>query len=178
MDKLSKGTLKPFYSRHKYTDELSDKCYLIDKNLEKQVVSMFKNFCSMDNTEMQDYIREQPNNNKSYNMVEIMTDYTQKFMDHLHFPIAYDTFLRTIEALLEFIQGPNVENQEILIERDFVDVGNNILKLDYRDTDEFKVEEGKLGNLTFSLFIKGSLCQSTDYDVHTPIHEGSIHQPF
>jgi hypothetical protein len=140
MEKLKKGILKPFYSRHKYTDEMSEVCYFIDKNLEKQVVSLFKNFCSMDNTDMQNYIREQDTNSKSYNMVEIITDYSHTFLDHLHYPVAYDTFQRTLETLLEMIQGPNRENQEIIIQRDFVSVGDAILKLDYRDSTEVLVQ--------------------------------------
>jgi len=134
-DKLSKDTLIHFYAKHKYTDELSDTCYLVDKNLEKQVVSLFKNLCSMANSELQNFVRDQSTNSKSYNMVVVFSDYIASFLNHLHFPVAYDTFQRTLECLLEMIQGPNFANQNILIQRDFVEVANAILKIDYHSTE-------------------------------------------
>lgn len=96
MDKLNRNTLKAFYSRHNYTDELSETCYLIDKNLEKQVVTLLKNFCLQDNTEMQDYLREQTYNAKSYNMIVTTTDYASEFLTHLRYPVALDTFVKTL----------------------------------------------------------------------------------
>ena len=133
MDKLQNGTLKDFYSRHRYTDELSDSCYLVDKNLEKQVVSLFRNFCLHDNKEMQNYLREQVNNTKNYNMTVSITNYASKFLGHLQFPVAFDTFNRTLEWVLELIQGPNIVNQEIVIQQGFIQVANEILKMEYNE---------------------------------------------
>jgi hypothetical protein len=137
IDKLSKGTLKHHYNRQKYTDELSDKCYMIDKNLEKQVVSLFMNFCLQGNFEMQEYIREQTNNTKSYNLVIAITSYANRFLSHLEYPVAYDTFHRTIECLLELIQGPNDKNQEIVIQHKFLELTNKVLEMDYKENQVF-----------------------------------------
>lgn len=146
IDKLTKGTLRHFYSRQKYTDELSQTCYLVDKNLEKQVVSLLKNFCLQDNREMQNYIREQTNNTKSFNMIVAISDYASEFLTHLQYPVAFDTFQRTLEALLEFIQGPNMMNQEILIQHNFIEVSNAILKLEYKDDEELIMQHRKFYN--------------------------------
>lgn len=73
---------------------------------------------------------------KSYNLVVLIADYACEFKDHLHYPVAYDTFITCIDALIEFIQGPNYSNQEILVQRRVVDLCNNILKLEYRETNQ------------------------------------------
>lgn len=90
-------------------------------------------------------MRFQYNNAKSYNMVNLMVDYCAEFLTHLNFPVAYDTFQVTLDALFEFIQGPNDKNQEILIDRNFIDISNAILKLEYID-GEFEVKSNS-GNI-------------------------------
>ncbi|CAI2387002.1 unnamed protein product [Moneuplotes crassus] len=135
-DKLERGTLRAYYSRQKYTDELASSCYLVDKNLEKQVVSLMANFCAHDNKEMQNYMRDQSNNTKNYNMIQMITDYSGKFLSHLQYPVAYDTFQKTLDCLMEFNRGPNKINQEIIVERGFISVANEILKMDYNVEEE------------------------------------------
>ena len=132
-EKLKKNILRPFYSRQMYTNELAETCYVVDMNLEKQVVTLLKNFCLQGNTEMQDYLRDQTFSAKSYNMVETVTDYAAEFLTHLQYPVAFDTFRRTLAALNDFIQGPNMANQEIVIQRNFIELSNAILRLGYRD---------------------------------------------
>ena len=138
MNKLNRNTLKDFYSRHEYTDDLSKTCYLIDKNLEKQVVTLLKNFCLQGNREMQDYLREQKYNSKSYNMVLTTTDYASEFLTHLQYPVALDTFVETLSALHELIQGPDNSNQEILIQHNFIEDANEILQLNYTEDEKMK----------------------------------------
>ena len=135
MEKLQKGSLKFYYSQQKYTDELSRTCYLVDKNLEKQVLTLLRLFCANDNREMQNYLRDQTNSTKSYNMVTLVTNYASEFITHLHYPVAFDTFKSAIDALLEFVQGPNRTNQDILIQHHFVDLANAILNLDYNQQE-------------------------------------------
>ena len=116
-DKLSSGVLKDFYMQKQFTDELSQNCYTIDINLEKQIVTLLKLFCLKDNTEMQNYLRYQNKSVKSYNLVALICDYTYEFKTYLQYPVAFDIFIAWMDALLEFIQGPNVSNQEILIQK-------------------------------------------------------------
>ena len=135
-DKLAIGILKDFYKDKKFKDELSHKWYLVDKNLEKQIVSLMKRFCSHDNREMQDYIRFQENSGESYDLVTLIANYAWEFKHHLQFTVAYDTFIACMDALFEFVQGPNFENQEILIQSKFAELSNQILMLEYRDTEQ------------------------------------------
>ena len=144
MKKLRKGTLRDYYGKHKYTDELANSWYFIDKNLEKQVVSLMKNFWAHENKEMQDYMREQVNNTKNYNMVQIITEYSGKFLTHLQYPVAYDTFQKTLDWLMEFNKGPNEINQEIIIQKDFISVANEVLKIDYRADEKVQENTSKL----------------------------------
>ena len=143
MDKLSKGVLKHDYSRHQHTDELSMVCYFVNKNMEKQVVSLLKNLCLHNNKEIQNFMRMQTTNTKSYNIIEIVTNYCGKFLNHLQYPVAYDTFLRILECLLEFNYGPNIINQDIVIQKGFIQIANEILKMDYKDDQEVKEEGGR-----------------------------------
>ena len=133
-NKLTSGVLKDYYSQIYQTDEISQTCYIIDKNLEKQIIKLLKLLCTHDNTDMQNYIRFQDKSIKSYNLVILLTDYAYEFKSHLQYLAAYDTFISWMDALLEFIQGPNFNNQEILIQRKVADLCNNILKLEYKDT--------------------------------------------
>ena len=135
MEKLQKDSLRSYYSQQKYTDELSRTCYLVDKNLEKQVLTLLRLFCSNDNREMQDYLREQTNSTVSYNMVTLVTNYSSKFITHLNYPVAFDTFKSALDALLEFVQGPNRINQDILMQHHFVDLANAILNLEYNQEE-------------------------------------------
>ena len=134
-DKLSNDVLDDFYRNKLSKDELSQKWYLIDKNLEKQVVSMLKLLCSEDNKDMQNYIRNQENSAKSYNFVSLIADYIWEFQYYLQYPVAYDTFIACVDALFEFVQGPNFENQDILIHRNFVELWNKVLMLEYKETN-------------------------------------------
>lgn len=144
LDKLEKGILIEEYMGKKYTDEISSKSYFIDKNLEKQIVSMTSLLCCKTNYEMQEYMRNQSKNSKSYNMVKLMVDYARTFLTHLNFPIAFDTFQFTLYALLEFITGKNRKNQEILNQENFILIANKILDLDYHHDENS--EEAKMQN--------------------------------
>ena len=63
--------------------------------------------------------------------------------NYLYYPVAFDTFIAWIDALFEFVQGPNFENQEILIQRNFVDLSNSILMLEYIETNAIHSLDGK-----------------------------------
>lgn len=90
--KISKGTLKQFFAKQKYTDELSPKSYYVDKNLEKQIIDFCRLLCKNGNTFMQDYMKKQFNNSRSFNLVLLINDFTKEFLTHLHYPVAFDTF--------------------------------------------------------------------------------------
>ena len=134
-NKLSSGVLKDFYGIKQFTDELSHNWYLMDKNLEKQIITMIKYLCSNDNREMQNYFRFQDKSVKSYNLVALISDYILEFKTYLQYPVSFDTFIAWMDVLLEFIQGPNINNQEILIQRNFIELSNLILMMDYNENN-------------------------------------------
>lgn len=133
IEKLNQGSLHEYYSAINYTDEISKVSYTIDKNLEKQLVTLLRNLCTNGNREMQNYLRNQVNSQKSYNLVNLCTTYAGELCDHLQYPVAYDNFQTVLSALLEFIEGPNVKNQNILINLNFVGMAKKILDLDYHE---------------------------------------------
>jgi hypothetical protein len=139
--KLSKGSLRELYKSKNYTDELSNACYLVDKNLEKQIVRMLRMLCFNSNAEMQNYMREQTNSTISYNMVSSLTQYAFEFLDHLQYPVAFDIFQNILDTLEEFVQGPNPENQEILVQHHFIELCNAILNLDYNEEMLNKIDD-------------------------------------
>jgi len=135
-NKINKGMLRSFLSKQKYTDELSPKSFYVDKNLEKQIIEFFRLTCKNGNSFMQNYMKKQYNNSKSFNMVSLVNDFTKEFLTHLNYPVAYDTFNTCLKCILEFIQGPNETNQNIFIINDFVpNVAELILDMDYKNKD-------------------------------------------
>jgi hypothetical protein len=104
---------------------------LLINNLEKQIIEFFKYLCKNGNTFMQNYLKKQHNNSASFNMILMVNEFTKASLTHLHFPVAYDTFSSCLSCTLEFIQGPNIKNQNILINNDFVQIANEILKMKY-----------------------------------------------
>ena len=131
--KIANGVLKESYENSVYTDEASNRPYYIDKSLEKQMVILLKSFCMQGNTFMQDYMRDQTENNRTYNLVMSITDFLNVFTDHLQFPIVYQIFISCLQCMFEFIQGPNRKNQMVIIMSEFVGLSNDILMLDYKN---------------------------------------------
>jgi hypothetical protein len=135
--KVNNGTLMKFYARQNYTDELSPKSYYVDKNLEKQIIDFIKLLCKNGNTFFQNYMKKQINNSRTFNMIAIVNTFSKELLTHLKYPVAFDTFTSTLSCLLEFIQGPNQTNQNILIYNDFVsEVARDILVLKYHDDEK------------------------------------------
>jgi inositol 1,4,5-triphosphate receptor type 1/inositol 1,4,5-triphosphate receptor type 3 len=137
IQKTEKGTLMSFLARMRYTDELSAKSYYVDKNLEKQIVTFMRLLCKNANGFMQNYLKKQNNNSRSFNMIAMVNELSIQSMNHLHFPVAFDTFVACLRCLLEMIQGPNQTNQNFLIFNDFVkQVAVPILDMRYHDNEK------------------------------------------
>jgi hypothetical protein len=95
--KINKNILRQFFAKQKYTDELSPKSYYVDKNLEKQIVNFLRLLCKNGNTWMQNYMKKQHNNSKSFNCIDIVNDFTMDLMTHLNYPVAFDTFIACLK---------------------------------------------------------------------------------
>ena len=131
--KIENGVLKESYINTILIDEASNRPYYIDKSLEKQMVLLLKNLCSQGNHFMQDYVRDQTMNYKTFNLVQSITNVITVFTDHLHFPVVYEIFIACLECLFELIQGPNKTNQMVIIMSEFTVLANNVLLLEYKE---------------------------------------------
>lgn len=60
-----RGLLEDYYKTHKWPDELARKCFVIDKNIEKQILIMWRLLCSNGNVWMANFFRKQDSNNIS-----------------------------------------------------------------------------------------------------------------
>ena len=78
---------------------------------------------------MQNFLRKQHSNSVSYDQIAITIKYIEAMLPHLHYPIIYDTTRQCLLFLTEVIQGPNLENQEHIINLDFVQTAVRILKV-------------------------------------------------
>lgn len=136
MNVLKKGTMRSFYSYVIYTDHLSMNSYIIDDNLEKQVLILVRLLCSNNNKEMQSIMRDQQFNPKSYDLVTTISKYVSEFKTYLNFKITYDVFQTALDTLSQLVQGPNTANQDIVLQNHFVELSCAILRLDYRDGKE------------------------------------------
>ena len=135
--KINKSVLRQFYSKQKYKDELSPKSYYTDKNLEKQIIDFLRLICKNGNTYMQNYMKRQKYNTRSFNLIYVINDISVELLTHLHYPVAFDTFISCLRCTLDLIQGPNKTNQVILINNDFIqNVAVQILAMEYHE-DEF-----------------------------------------
>lgn len=91
--KINKNILRDFFSKQKYTDELSPKSYYIDKNLEKQIIDFMRFLSKNGNKFMQNYMKKQFNNTRSFNFVYMVNDISKEILSHLHYPVAFDIFI-------------------------------------------------------------------------------------
>ena len=135
--KINKNILRDFFSKQKYTDELSPKSYYIDKNLEKQIIDFMRFLSKNGNKFMQNYMKKQFNNTRSFNFVYMVNDISKEILSHLHYPVAFDIFISWLRWTLEFIQGPNKTNQTILINNDYVsNVSVQILEMKHHESED------------------------------------------
>ena len=81
------------------------------------------------NTEMQNFIRKQHTNSRSFDMISLIVKYVEVLLAYQHFPIIYDTTRQCLLMLMEMIQGPNLENQAHIINCDFVNIAVRILRV-------------------------------------------------
>ena len=106
-------------------------CYNINKNLEKQLIKFFRILCMNGNRKMQNFLRKQHTNVKSFNIISIISENASDYIPKLKFAIPFDLFVESILAMTEFIQGSNTDNQQILMDNELVEMAARILEMDY-----------------------------------------------
>ena len=134
--KLHKCLLLEVFSRIKSPKSVSDKCYWVNENLEKQIMVFMGLLCSRHNRCCQDYMREQENGSESFNFVQLSLNYCKAFLPYIHYPVAFDTFCSCMYTIFEFIDGGNSTNRDIMIKEGIIEIANAILKLEYYIEDK------------------------------------------
>ena len=71
-NKITKGVLEKQLKLDDDTSTAADKPYYANEILERQVIECIKGLCSKSNDFMQDYMRFQFKNNRTYNLVDIL----------------------------------------------------------------------------------------------------------
>jgi len=83
-------------------------------------------------SDLQNYIRYQSN---SYHSYDILSDISDLLDTYLQTKINnwFGTMLQCFDTLIEFIQGPCVDNQTATIQSSFLDLANALLSIDERE---------------------------------------------
>lgn len=77
---------------------------------------------------MRDYLRVQPLNDISYDLVQLIVHGVYKIKDWMTYSLAADFFDECLETIFELIQGPNLENIQKMIQFGFVEVAKIVLE--------------------------------------------------
>lgn len=78
--------------------------------------------------DLQNYIRYQSNSRNNYDMVGAVTELLRSYLNHMN-QANYESIMRCLDTLAEFVQGPCPENQVGLIDGKFFDVATAILSV-------------------------------------------------
>ena len=106
---------------------------------------MIKLLCGDGNKKMQDMFRQQIKNKKSYNLIQLIVSNLNILLPYLNFVVPFDIFHESIVALTELIQWPNLRNQEILVDNEYIEITEAILSLVYiKETGERRSNENFL----------------------------------
>ena len=71
-NKITEGVLEKKFRLDDHSSTATDKPYYANEILERQIIECLKGLCSKSNTFMQDYMRSQFKNNRTYNFVDIL----------------------------------------------------------------------------------------------------------
>eukprot|EP01080_Neovahlkampfia_damariscottae_P010070 gene10070-2491_t len=117
----------------------------------ESILRFLQLFCEGHNLDLQNYIRQQPDNFKSINLVQECLEYTlsmKKYINSSTVDIAYQAF----QSLTEFIQGPCIENQLLFNNTQLYYFANDILSNEY-NSDKQKLTILERINLKKELMI-------------------------
>jgi hypothetical protein len=106
----------------------------------ESILRLLQLFCEGHNLDLQNYIRHQPDNFKSINLVAECLEYTlamKKYINSSNFEISK----QALASLTEFIQGPCIENQKFFNNTQLYTLANDIL------SNDFNSDKQKLGIL-------------------------------
>jgi len=82
--------------------------------------------CENHNTNLRNYLREQPDNLKSFNLVKEVVNYLSDVYTNVD-DESIETITQIVESLNEFAMG-NVENQMVMFDSKAMDVTNHLMR--------------------------------------------------
>ena len=129
--KLSTGNFINVYASD--TGSVSDPCYFVNENIEKQMLRMIALLCSRLNYQMKEYMKDQIHSDGSFDLVLTTMDYLKALLPYMHYRIPYDTLFMCLQTVLEFVDGDQRSdiNTHRVLEADIVRVATSILNLNY-----------------------------------------------
>ena len=116
--------------------------------LVRPILRMLQLLCENHNMTLRDYLREQPDNLKSYNLIKEVANYLGEVYQNTDSE-SIEVVIQVIETLNEFAMG-NVENEMVLFDSKAMDVVNHLLrqpKANFHDCSAESVADLKLKSL-------------------------------
>lgn len=126
--KFINNIISSFYERiintkefHKYDliysdpNDLSDKTYFLNVNIEKQILIFIQRICKKGNVLMQNFMRDQNDNIVQYNIPQLLYNGVFRIKQFMRYSLAADFFDESLETINDLIQGPNIENLKYAI---------------------------------------------------------------
>ncbi len=139
--------------KEKLPDELHSRLdRRFDFSVPMQLFELLQLLCEGHFSDMQNYLREQEDNQISINALEPMIavlELTAKSIDRRTLALA----LKTLACLTEVMQGPCFENQEFVTSQNIADVATKILDGVYGDCDTEGIWELRMATITMLLAI-------------------------
>jgi len=112
------------------------------------ILRMLQLLCENHNKQLRDYLREQPDNLKSYNLIKEVANYLGEVYQNTDGE-SIEVVTQVIETLNEFAMG-NVENEMVLFDSKAMDVVNHLLRQpesNFKDCSRESVADLKLKSL-------------------------------
>ncbi|KAL4511687.1 hypothetical protein ABPG72_012532 [Tetrahymena utriculariae] len=156
--------------------------YIIGKKSDKiilRILRLFQLFCEGHNNNLQNLMRDQKSNKKSYNFIIQIIKLLSTYKIHNE---NYETVIQCFDTLTEFIQGPCHGNQQCIISSKFLDYAVLILSGDKKilDTQELRqqkfLEQNEKQNNASQNFKKPTMADSKGdkYSKNQTLKEKSV----
>ena len=98
-----------------------------ESNLDSKILQFLQLLCENHNRKLQLYLHSQSNFRKSYDLVSHTQHYLTVLFNHFE-PFLFEPLVKCFDLLIEFTQGPCLENQLALINSKLLITINDILK--------------------------------------------------
>ncbi|KAL4492562.1 hypothetical protein ABPG72_007675 [Tetrahymena utriculariae] len=100
---------------------------MINSHILMKVLRVLQLFCEGHNINLQNYIRYQTNSRNKHDMVTAIIDLLYIFYDNID-EENFSNMLKCLDTLIEFVQGPCIQNQNAIIDSKFFQFAEEILE--------------------------------------------------